>query len=672
MRGMEPKPEPRPAPGATRSGAEREWRIGWGVLAYSALLLGALLLPSQLNIMASVWPAAGVGLAWMLRVGPGRRGPFAVVLLVAGVSINRWFGRPWSASAGFMAANVLESLLGAWILDRWSPGRVTFGRVREVVGLILVAVVGNAVTSLLAAAVVMQAVGAAFWTGFLTWWVADGLGLLLVTPLVLAWARETPPAELAPPGGRWEGFAMMASTLGLGLLALHQGSPFFRPYMLFVLVGWGALRFGLRGVTLQSLMVAILGLGWTLAAEEVQSGWGQTLSERLLSMQLFVAIAGGMGLALAASLSERLAVQRQLRLRSLVLDQMRDRVVITDLDGLVTFVNAETSRDSGRSQDSFVGRSAEEVFPGSALGPDGFRRLLAQARRDGGWRGEVVVNLSEGERVFDARTHVIQGPDGIPIGLFGVGHDITASREARRALEESERRYRILAARVQAAREEERIRIAREIHDVLAQELTGLKLGLAWLQRRASTLGGSGDRGKVSEQVAGMVAAVDSAIRSVQQIATDLRPVVLDSLGLGAAVEWQVRDFQERSGIRASARVSEAGGLPERSVATALYRILQESLTNVARHAHATEVEVELDCAADATRLSIRDDGCGMLPGVLDNPASIGLVGMRERALLLGGGLEIRSVPGNGTQIVATVPASGGGKPGIEGLPSGS
>lgn len=211
-------------------------------------------------------------------------------------------------------------------------------------------------------------------------------------------------------------------------------------------------------------------------------------------------------------------------------------------------------------------------------------------------------------------------------------------------------------ARLQAVREEERTRLAREIHDVLAQELTRLKLEISWLKRQLAHPADPDQHDKTLQKLAGMTELTDLAIASVQKIATELRPVVLDSLGLCAAIEWQGRDFETRTAIQCRAVVPGLDPELGRDQATALFRILQEALTNVARHAEATQVQIELCSRDNWLVLAVRDNGRGIAPSELADPRSVGLLGMRERATLLGGTCEISLRPEGGTAIEARLP----------------
>ena len=270
-------------------------------------------------------------------------------------------------------------------------------------------------------------------------------------------------------------------------------------------------------------------------------------------------------------------------------------------------------------------------------------------------RRETAV-MSFGPRWLEVMADPIFDETGGIVGAVHVAVDITNRKQAEEELVASRGQLQALAGRLQAVREEERTHIAREIHDVLAQELTRLKIDLVWLHRRLTKTTEKMEPEALALRVGEMRQIADAAICCVQGIATELRPVVLDTLGLCAAVEWQVREFQGRAKIDCHATVPEEELPLDREVATALFRILQESLTNVLRHAHATRLVVLLCQQAEHVILRVQDNGLGIAPETLNNPLSIGLAGMRERALLLQGQLEIRSRPGAGTVLEVWLP----------------
>jgi two-component system sensor histidine kinase UhpB len=229
-------------------------------------------------------------------------------------------------------------------------------------------------------------------------------------------------------------------------------------------------------------------------------------------------------------------------------------------------------------------------------------------------------------------------------------------KRAEERIRKSRERLRNLSGRLQSLLEEERMRISREIHDQLGQALTALKLELS-LVRRSLVSGGLAEP---SAKVHEIEQAVNRIIRTVRKIATDLRPGILDELGVAAAIEWMAKDFQKRTGIGCKVTLREADKISDTVSATAIFRIVQEALTNVVRHAAASQVNVSLEKKDDTLVLEVRDNGIGIMEGQIFNSKSLGLVGIRERVLLLGGETEISGKPGEGTLLRVTVPTGNG------------
>ncbi|CAG0963850.1 two-component system, NarL family, sensor histidine kinase ComP [Anaerolineae bacterium] len=220
-----------------------------------------------------------------------------------------------------------------------------------------------------------------------------------------------------------------------------------------------------------------------------------------------------------------------------------------------------------------------------------------------------------------------------------------------RELSEANQQLRLLAAHLQSAREEERIKIARSIHDELGTLMTAIKMDLAFLVRENGT---PKSPGAMREEISATTKLVDEAIESVHHIARELRPGVLDHLGLRAALEWQMQEFQERAKIECqfNSDLDEFNLDPARS--TAVFRIMQETLTNVARHAHATRVEISLRKEENDLILEVRDNG----KGISETPDTnrFGILGMRERAHVFGGDVMIQGAPGQGTVVTVRIP----------------
>ena len=239
-------------------------------------------------------------------------------------------------------------------------------------------------------------------------------------------------------------------------------------------------------------------------------------------------------------------------------------------------------------------------------------------------------------------------------GHFGIQRDVTERHRARETLQASREQLRALASRLQKVREEERTQIAREIHDELGQALTGLKLDISWMKNRLPR-----DH-EVMAQCLSIIERIDQTINVVRRIATTLRPSVLDQIGLAAALEWQGQEFRARTGIDVVVEQACNGVPIPDDLGSSAFRIVQESLTNVARHAKATRVTIRLAQTETVMTLEVSDNGVGCAAACLDGTKSLGLVGMRERALACGGEFSITGKPGHGTTVLMRVPVGAG------------
>ncbi|MFQ5704980.1 MAG: PAS domain S-box protein [Gemmatimonadales bacterium] len=259
----------------------------------------------------------------------------------------------------------------------------------------------------------------------------------------------------------------------------------------------------------------------------------------------------------------------------------------------------------------------------------------------------VLAAHSAERRVFGADD--VQFLEGVANVL---AHAIERKR-AEEALDISRTRLRKLAGRLQQVREEERTLMAQEIHDHFGQVLTALKMDLAWLKENRCE-----SEEALEERLDSMIELVDSTVESVRAVSTRLRPAILDDLGLEAAVEWQVCEFARHSGMDYSLDVRALDVPLESSRATAIFRILQESLTNVARHAEARHVDISMVVENGSMVMQIRDDGRGITQSSVIGGESLGLIGMRERAASFGGEVDIRALPEGGTVVCLTMPVA--------------
>jgi PAS domain S-box-containing protein len=313
-------------------------------------------------------------------------------------------------------------------------------------------------------------------------------------------------------------------------------------------------------------------------------------------------------------------------------------ILRTLAEGRVIDVNARYTELVGFRREELIGHTVYEM--GLWADRNEGERVLDRLRHDGMLRNvEGRFRHKSGE----TRDVLIWGElteiDGETV-VIGMIIDITDRKRMENELMRSREQLRSLSAHLQQIREEERIRIARELHDELGGFLTVLKLDLSSLGKEAAT-----DSASFREKLDSMSKTMVAAIGSVRRICSDLRPSVLDHIGLTAAIEWQVEEWQTKTGVRCAMSSSIDDETVDPGRATAAFRVLQEALTNVARHAHATQVRVVIGMIAHEIRLQIEDDGVGFAPRN-GAPTGTGLIGIRERVRSLGGELTVISRKG--------------------------
>jgi PAS domain S-box-containing protein len=329
----------------------------------------------------------------------------------------------------------------------------------------------------------------------------------------------------------------------------------------------------------------------------------------------------------------------------------------TSWDGRIIDCNESMARMLGfRSRNELLRHRAVELYHSPADREEFLNRLRAAGSLK---NSELCLRHKDGAPIYILENvSLLPDEHGGPATIQGTMVDITDRKLAERALRESESRHRALADElrrltryVQDVREQERTRIARELHDELGQTLTVLNMDLHWLREHPRL-----EFDIAQARLGSMCKLLDTAIRAVRRICTELRPSVLDDLGLVAAIEWQTREFQARTGIRCVTSLPGAALDLPKGLATAVFRILQESLTNIVRHARATQAKVSLAARSKTLLLKVSDNGLGITRQQASGRRSLGLLGMRERAIQWQGQVDVSGVPRRGTTVVLRMP----------------
>lgn len=344
--------------------------------------------------------------------------------------------------------------------------------------------------------------------------------------------------------------------------------------------------------------------------------------------------------------------EEERRENELAFSAMAEGAIITDARGDILWVNDAFCRIYGYAREEVVGRNPRILKSGRH--DDAFyASFWRQLTTDGHWRGELWNRRKTGE-VFPEEISVqaLRDADGKIVRFISIFSDITERKRNEQELQEHQSRLRELAEFLQTVREEERSRIARELHDELGQSLTALRIDLNWLRGKC---GGAGEA--VGERLGASLGLVERTVEAVRRISEDLRPRMLDDLGLAAAVEHHAARFSERTGIAVDLAMNREEFDLDGRTATAIFRVVQEALTNIARHAGASRATVRIDESDDSIQLAIEDDGRGLVQDA--GRKTFGLLGMRERIKMLGGELEIAGAPGRGTRIEARIPKGG-------------
>ncbi|RTL52268.1 MAG: PAS domain S-box protein [Rhodocyclaceae bacterium] len=357
-------------------------------------------------------------------------------------------------------------------------------------------------------------------------------------------------------------------------------------------------------------------------------------------------------------ITERKKLERELEQREKFLENVIDYsavgMAIADRRGRYTRVNQAMCEFVGYSAAELLTMSYHDITYPEDLDQNVEAREYLLAGETKTFQMEKRYVRKDGQVVWALMViSVIPSANGEIEYTVGQMLDIDTLKRTEQSLRESQQLLREMAARQQSLLEEERKRFAHEVHDELGQLLTALKMDVSLIRLNY------GDRPELADKAAGMRDLIDRTLNVVRHISMDLRPAVVD-MGLLPALEWLAQEFAEQYGIACRIEAAPLPGAPDDACVMTVFRIVQESLTNVARHARASQVHITLGYDDHGLSLTITDDGCGFQPEAVAATASFGLMGMRERARSLDGHLKIISTPGTGTSIVLALPCRKG------------
>jgi PAS domain S-box-containing protein len=402
------------------------------------------------------------------------------------------------------------------------------------------------------------------------------------------------------------------------------------------------MRFRIAGVAIVTFLIAGIAL-WGTAA-----GYGSFVKHNPLHnailLQVFIAVTSVTGLILAAVVTERLRTEERMSEQAELLDLANDAIFVRTLDDKITYWNQGAERLYGWKRDEVLGRLSHDFLKTESLRP--FSEINAQLLRNGTWQGELTHSRRDGSRIaVTSRWSVWRDKRGRPLGFMELNTDITERKR-------SEKNIRALSGQLLQLRDDERRHIARELHDSSGQIIVALIMNLAAIEAEAEHL--SPKAVKACRDSAELLQHMSKDLRTMSHL---LHPPLLDEVGLPSAIRLYVEGFAERSKIEVTLEQSPQFGRLSSVAETAIFRIVQECLTNIHRHSGSPTARIRIARDEVEVRVEVQDEGKGLPPDGTSPglKAGVGIQGMRERVRLLGGRCEISSGKG-GTLVVAILP----------------
>lgn len=644
-----------------------------------AARLGLLMANVQPNT-SPVWPPTGIAIAALLILGikywPG---------IAWGVLFGYFFNNnALNITLGLTLGNTLEAVAAAFLLRRFLKFQNTLDRIQDVVGLAVFGALATTISATIGVLTLLVFVGDIqpyLWTIWFTWWIGDFLGVLVIAPTILVWATHSP-VRL---GTRKQVEGVVVFVLLLAVTAyvftnqtLGRVTHEAMIYVIFPFVIYAALRFNQLGAVNAMILVSGIAIYGTVM------GTGplvrQTLNESLILLQTFMGVVSLTALTLAATTSQRQKAEEALRQRVEDLGKLNDSsqtfLGIFETDTIYQTVNQFAVQKFGMRA-SWI--EIKDFGEGSPIAPFPFnertvRELTSQVHRVE--TADASAGLKTYEVVFEGRRHALAyfplKFGGRQIGQLALVSDSDLVFSGDRAIlltsyanlaavaiqntwlldqvKSGNERLHALSHRLMEVQETEKLNLSRELHDESGQVISAMMVQLGLLERDA-------EKPELIHRHAQELKHIAADVLSnLHDIAVRLRPASLDHLGLVKTLEQYISDFARQHNLDVQFEV--VGIQRKRSsseVETAIFRIVQESLTNVLQHANATRVDVILNQQNDKLSLMVEDNGIGFIPENVSSDSHLGLFGMRERVEMLGGKFSIESNPGKGTTIQVEV-----------------
>jgi PAS domain S-box-containing protein len=610
-----------------------------------------LSVPFTSGNVSPVWPASGVALAsvllWGYEVWPG--------IALAAFFVNLLSPIPALSSIGIALGNTSSALVGGYLVRRFTNCRPSFGRLRDVLG---VMAFGAAIAPMVAASVgvtTLLVTHVRAWSGFGTawqvWWLGDAMGVLIITPLFFTTRRELTSFKrsgMVEPCALLFGLVAISLAIFGGRLGLGFNDDALA-FLAFPFVIWAAIRFRVSGAALATLLIAAISV-WGTAHGNGPFAKHNPLHDAAL-LQIFIAVSGITGLVLGAVIAERAEAgeaseRAQAKFRGLM-ESAPDAMLVVNRDGKILLANAQVQQLFGYGREELLDREIETLMPESFRGPhQGHRKgfFLEPRVRAMGAGLELYGLHKDGHEIpIEISLSPMQTEDGLVV--TSAIRDITQRKRAEEAL-------RMLSGQLLKTQDEERRRIARELHDSAGQILAALSMNLTPLASENGELPPSAAKA-INESV-GFVKELSNQLRTISHL---LHPPLLDEVGLSSALRLFLEGFEERSKIKVDLDIpGDFERLPH-ELETAIFRVVQECLTNIHRHSGSRVAAIRVARDGSEVKVEVRDQGKGMPSGGNGShgKVGVGIQGMRERITQFGGRFEILSDK-KGTAVLASIP----------------